>query len=227
MYFMEGKEAKLFNGRKALVVGGTSGIGSAVAAALINEGATITVTGRHSPSPAASFIPVDFERDGLDAVNDGRFKEALSSCDILCVCYGPFLQKPLDKTTAADWKKISLFDYALPGILTSTVLNSMIIKKWGRILLFGGTKTDTIRSCRTNAAYAGAKTGISVLVKSVASSYGKYNITCNAVLPGFVTNAPEGVPLVTAQDVAQKAIMLLSAPSLNGVLLTVDNGWNP
>ena len=224
---MEGKEARLFNGRNALIVGGTSGIGSAVADALLTAGAAITVTGRHAPSASVSFIPVDFERDGLYAVNDVRFRDALLSCDILCVCYGPFLQKSLEKTTAAEWEKISLFDYALPGILTSTVLNSMIIKKWGRILLFGGTKTDTIRSCRTNAAYAGAKTGISVLVKSVASSYGMYNITCNAVLPGFVTNAPEGAPLVTAQDVAQKAIMLLSAPSLNGVLLTVDNGWNP
>lgn len=222
-------------GKKALIVGGTSGIGHEVAKLLSANGMHVTVTGRtlpdfciaRNPANAVQYINVDFERDGLSALESPLFTEALYACDILCVCYGPFVQKKIDQTTAEEWQKISLFDYALPGILTSSVLKSMIVRKWGRIVLFGGTRTDAIRSYRTNAAYAGAKTGVSVLVKSVASSYGMYNITCNAVLPGPVTAVPTGAPVITADEIAQKVLFLLASPALNGVLLTVDKGWNP
>ena len=222
----------LFSGRKALVVGGTSGLGNAVALTLAKTGASVTVTGRHAPeSKSLLFIPVDFERDGIQAVFSPEFQKALSACEILCVSYGPFVRKSIVETTVADWEKVSLFDYALPGILTSTALQSMSVRKWGRILLFGGTRTDAIRAYRSNAAYAGAKTGVSVLVKSVAAECAEYAVTCNGILPGFAGNGlqeiPQGWEAVTSREIAQKALFLLSSPDLNGVLLTVDRGWNP
>ena len=70
-----------------------------------------------------------------------------------------------------EWLTQSYANFAFPGMLVSAVLPHMCASGWGRILLFGGTRTDSVRGFRTNAAYAAAKTGLSSLVKSVALDY--------------------------------------------------------
>ena len=84
-----------------------------------------------------------------------------------------------------------------------------------------------MRSYKTNEAYAGAKTAISVLVKSVSAEYRKYGVTCNAVLPGFVNGAKDKSDAISANSVAQSAFYLIQNENLNGVLLNVDRGWQP
>jgi 3-hydroxybutyrate dehydrogenase/3-oxoacyl-[acyl-carrier protein] reductase len=232
MYSSTPSAEQSLSGKRAFVVGGTSGIGYALALLLAQNGVDVTVTGRHKPLQKENtfslhFIPFDFEKEGLAGVTKPAIKKQISVSDILCVCYGPFIQKPLDCTTRADWEKNSLANYALPGLLTSTALQFMMKNKWGRILLFGGTRTDTVKGYKTNAAYAGAKTGVSVIVKSIAMEYADKGITCNAVLPGFTQKAPSGTLCVTPEQLAQKGLFLLSSPELNGVLLNVDYGWNP
>lgn len=214
-------------GKKALIVGGTDRIGGAIASMLVEKGVSVTVTGRSSSkNKNTSFIRWSYEEDGLEAFTNGELQKALSECDILCCCYGPFLQKPVDQMTADEWQKISLTNYALPGYLASSALKYMVKQKWGRILLFGGTRTDSVRAYHTNAAYAGAKTGISVLVKSIAMEYSQKGVTCNAILPGFTNDPPPGAATVTPQKIASKAFFLLNSDELNGVLLNIDNGWS-
>lgn len=221
------KEINSLAGKKALIIGGTDRIGGAIASMLVENGVKVTVTGRTcSKNDDVSFIRWNYEEDGINAFEKGALNEALCNCDILCCCFGPFLQKPVDQMTSEEWKKISLTNYALPGILTSYVLKYMVEKKWGRIVLFGGTRTDSVRAYHTNAAYAGAKTGISVLVKSVAMEYSHDGVTCNAILPGFTNNPPPGAVTVTPEAIAQKVLFLLTSDELNGVLLNVDKGWS-
>lgn len=212
--------------KKALIVGGTGTIGSAIASLLSRKGVKVTVTGRNKGNSDNSFIQWNFETDGIEAFESGELKQALNECDILCVCFGPFLQKSIEDMTSEEWQKITLTNYALTGFLTSSVLKCMKQRKWGRILLFGGTRTDAVRAYRTNAAYAGAKTGISVLVKSVAMEYTREGITCNAILPGIVTTPVEGAPVTSAEEIAENAYYLLNTPNLSGVLLNADLGWN-
>jgi NAD(P)-dependent dehydrogenase (short-subunit alcohol dehydrogenase family) len=111
---------------------------------------------------------------------------------------------------------------------------------WGRILLFGGTGTQGVAGFRTNAAYAGAKTAVSSLVKSVACEYAACGITCNALLPGFTdteylsdetrdalkAKIPGGVLLTPAQ-IAQSARFVLTHAEINGALINLDKGWKP
>lgn len=220
-------EINILAGKKALIVGGTDRIGGAITSMLVEKGASVTVTGRSvSKNPDAQFIRWSYEEDGLEAFEEGSLKKALTECDILCCCYGPFLQKPVAQMSLPEWKKISLTNYALPGYLASSALKYMVERKWGRILLFGGTRTDSIRGYHTNAAYAGAKTGISVLVKSIAMDYSQAGITCNAILPGFTNNPPPGAVTVTPEEIARKACFLLNSEELSGVLLNIDNGWS-
>ena len=140
---------------------------------------------------------------------------------------------------AGDWIKAALHDYALPGILLSAALPKMVARKFGRILLFGGTGTAHRTEFFTNAAYAGAKTGVGTIVESTAASYARFGITCNAILPGFTkTQYTEKIdavldakmPLgrqISADSVADAALFLLKNPDANGVLLRLDRGWSP
>lgn len=222
---------KVLSGKKALIIGGTSGIGFYVAKSILADGVFVTVTGRKKPlefqKNSLNFI--QFESNSADIIKNENvlLKSALCECDILCICYGPFIQKPLHEMTAADWLKTSFDDYAVSGIFTSYALKYMMKRNFGRIILFGGTRTDSVRAYKTNAAYAGAKTGISVLVKSIALQYEKYGITCNAILPGFTHDAPNGTTEVMSDDIAKNVMFLLKSSELNGVLLNVDRGWNP
>lgn len=224
-----------FRGRKAVVVGGSSGIGRAVALALVDAGAAVTVLGRHVLEGAVSCQ--------LDIDNPKNLEIVLASvqnADIICIVRGPFLQKSLAETTDGEWSSIVHANLTVPGMLVSAVLPHMREARWGRILLFGGTRTDAVRGFRTNAAYAAAKTGLSSLVKSVALEYASEGITCNAVCPGLVDSAnmdpvqqrvlaqknPDG-KLVSVQEIADAALFLLSNGACNGVLLPVDKGWSP
>lgn len=214
--------------KNAVVIGGTSGIGFELAKILCKNECSVCVSGRHDPcEQGLEFIPADFTGGHLDLDEFPPLREKLCKADILCVSYGPFVQNPLHLTTAQDWQTLALYDYALAGIAVSSVLPGMMERKFGRIVLFGGTRTESVRSYKTNAAYAGAKTAISVLVKSVSAEYRKYGVTCNAVLPGFVNGAKDKSDAVSALSVAQSAFFLIQNENLNGVLLNVDRGWQP
>lgn len=234
-------ERSLLEGKKALVIGGTSGLGRECASLLLKAGARIIITGRSLPGKDGSgqadepgFVRCDFEKDGIFALEKGNLNRAVREADILIVAYGPFIRKKLEDTGAADWARLAMFDYALPGLAVSLALPGMIQRGGGSILLFGGTRSESILPRSLTTAYHGAKTGLSVLVRSVAKNYAAKGIRCNAVLPGSVSSAPaanapsgsEGF-VVSPRDVAEAAVSLLANPAMNGVLLNVDRGWQP
>jgi NAD(P)-dependent dehydrogenase (short-subunit alcohol dehydrogenase family) len=190
--------------RRALVVGGTGGIGAALAASLAAQGASLIIQGgsslerldalvaelRARGAPAEGFLlPLEAPED-LVAKLPG-----LGPIDILAVAFGPFLQKPLDRMSAAEWSRLALLDLALPGAAVSALLPSMAERGYGRVILFGGTRTDAIRAYSTNAAYAAAKTGLAVLVKSVAAEYAASNVGAFLLCPGLVDTEYLGEPL--------------------------------
>ena len=222
---MEEKKISLCK-KNALVIGGTSSIGGELSKLLLENDCRVFCTGRHEPSFLCNkFFATDFSTLDFSIFSDSDFDSALKVCDILCVCYGPFLQKEIHEMKDDEWKKIALLDYALPGMLLSRVLPGMMERKFGRILLFGGTRTENVRPALTNAAYCGAKTGLSVLVKSLAQKYAQSGITCNAILPGFTRNAPGDARELSSLEVAEEGLHLLQNKNLNGVLLNVDAGW--
>ena len=248
-------DTALFAGKKALVVGGSGGIGAALSRLLAASGADLTVHGG-SASPRFDALLADlsacrpqslvqsFSPETFADLASSPVARAAAGSDILCVCYGPFVQKPLDAMSLQDWQAAALLDYALPGFLVSRALPGMRERGWGRILLFGGTGTESRREFLTNAAYAGAKTAVGTLVQSVAASYAPYGITCNALLPGFTqteytetVSGPGGAAalarkmpggrLISAQSAARAAFFLLQQPDINGALLRCDRGWSP
>ena len=174
-----------------------------------------------------NFIYYDLQECPVDAIGGHPIAKALCECDVLCVCTGPFIQKEMHLMSPSEWAFMALGNYALYGAAVSMALPKMMEKHFGRIVLFGGTRTESIRSYKTNAAYAGAKTGISVIVKSVASCYAQYGITCNAIMPGFTHDAPINTSIIEEERLAFHTLYLIEHPELNGVLLNVDKGWQP
>jgi NAD(P)-dependent dehydrogenase (short-subunit alcohol dehydrogenase family) len=225
----------VFNGKKALVIGGSSGIGRSIALALCASGASVCIIGR-KVLPGIESIVMDLDNpDNLDII-----LARVKNTDILCSIRGPFLQKAIHEMITDEWSSVVYANLTFPGILVSTAVPHMREAKWGRILLFGGTRTEAVRGFRTNAAYAAAKTGLSSLVKSVALSYAGEGITCNALCPGFVDTGsldlelkerlsrknPDGM-LVSLQEITESALFLLEKSVFNGVILNVDKGWTP
>ena len=172
----------------------------------------------------------------------GRLVEALPGLgriDILVVAFGPFLRKSLAETAVSDWERLSLLDLALPGALSSALFPAMAERGWGRILLFGGTRTDGIRAYSSNAAYAAAKTGLAVLAKSLAVQGAPKGVGALFVCPGLVDTeylgdeeretlrlrAPAG-RLLKPGEVAEPALDLLAAEpcAASGAVLCIDGG---
>ncbi len=216
-------------------------MGASLARSLAAEGAEVTVLGRRSPEtppfpPEVSLRELDF----MLQENRDKVLELARKADILCYLWGPFLQKPLDETGAQEWDFMAFANLAFPGSLVSAALPSMRAAGWGRILLFGGTRTDEVRGFFTNPAYGAVKTGLSSLAKSVALSYAREGITCNVLCPGFVESGrhdaqtaaalaekmPDGL-LIREEEVAEAAVFLLRGALFNGISLRIDKGWEP
>jgi 3-oxoacyl-[acyl-carrier protein] reductase len=245
-------ESHALESRRALVVGGTGGIGRAVALELGKRGVHVLVHGGSSRERLDSALD-ELRRLGAGADGflldlsdpiDGlaRLVESLpglGDIDILAVAFGPFVRKGLARTSLADWERLALLDLALPGALCSAVLPAMASRGWGRILLFGGSRTDGIRSYSSNAAYAAAKTGLAVLAKSVAAEGASRGVGCVLVCPGLVdteylgeteretlrARAPGG-RLASPAGIAAAAVGLIEAdPCLaSGAIVALDGG---
>jgi NAD(P)-dependent dehydrogenase (short-subunit alcohol dehydrogenase family) len=243
---VEKPEQKPFAGKKALVVGGSGGIGLAAARLLAGKGAALTLSGGSSEERLAAALGEIRGRGGraegflLDCRGDGaaeRLLERAGEPDLLICAWGPFRRAALDRMKAADWEELCRDNLAFPGALVSLALPAMIRKGWGRILLFGGTNTDTIRGFTSTAAYSAAKTALGVLVKSAALAAGPAGVTCNLICPGLTDTeyldeaaraynrerSPGGGAMEPA-EIARAALAVLEAPQVNGAVIPVDRG---
>ncbi|MGP1593833.1 MAG: SDR family NAD(P)-dependent oxidoreductase [Treponema sp.] len=229
--------------KRVFIIGGSSGIGFALAKKCLEEDAFVTIYGKHKSSdfldfctlPNANGILIDL----CDMSSIDLLCNEVIAADVLCIVYGPFLQCPLDTATRDDWERIVYANLTLPGILISTVLPNMMKQHWGRILLFGGTETHILRGFKTNAVYGAAKIGVTSLVRSISMMYAKYGITANAICPGFIDTPlltqeqrigwaaknPNG-QLLSMDTVVSAALFLLKDSVYNGVIMPVDSGWS-
>jgi NAD(P)-dependent dehydrogenase (short-subunit alcohol dehydrogenase family) len=236
----------VFSGKKALVVGGSGGIGAAISIKLALMGAEVFVHGGHSEERLNRTVKTIRDLGGkaegflYPADQDGAAEKILAKVpapDILICSWGPFLQRPLAEMNVNEWEYIVKNNLIFPGSLVSLVLRDMIDKNWGRIVLFGGTNTSTIRGFSTTAAYSAAKTALGVLAKSTAMQIGSANVTCNVVCPGlveteyvddvmkdYIKNRSPAGKIETPDDIAEFVAAVLPMNQLNGAVISLDYG---
>jgi 3-oxoacyl-[acyl-carrier protein] reductase len=237
---------KQFSGKKALVVGGTGGIGKAVALGLAERGAELVIHGGSSRERLDSALKAVKETGGkgdgflLTIEGPGAAEKILALSpppDILVCAWGPFKQGNLENPDADFWREMAESNLIFPGRIVSRVIGGMMERNWGRILLFGGTNTDTIRGYTSTAAYSAAKTALGVLAKSAARTAGQRGVTCNVLCPGLTDTeytteelkrynrekSPCGIPM-NPEQVARAALAILENPCLNGAVIPLDRG---
>jgi NAD(P)-dependent dehydrogenase (short-subunit alcohol dehydrogenase family) len=245
----QNRETLPFWGRRALVTGGTGGIGRASALGLAVRGADVTVTGGHSrerleKTLAALAGAADTGAGFLCEIAPGAFSPEAAARfilgrvpdpDILVCAWGPFRKAALGETGAETWRSLTEGNLIFPGIMVSSVLGSMIKKGWGRILLFGGTGTARIRGWLTTAAYSSAKTALGSLAASAAREAAGSGVICKVLCPGLTdteycgaeelrynrNHSPKGKAL-KPEDIAAAAMKVLEDPETNGGTIELD-----
>ncbi len=178
----------------ALVIGGSGGIGAAVSRTLAKHCQKLWI---HGGQDLAKLDELTKQLNSGKCQTQGIFRpfsgatdfiEAIPKLepDILVISFGPVLYGSLAQTSPADWEWMASANLALPGALISTYAPHMAKRGFGKIFVFGSSNSDTIRSYRQTAAYASAKTGLSVLIKSAAREFGRSNVQIIGLCPAYV-----------------------------------------
>lgn len=236
---------RLFRGRFAVVVGGTSGIGAAVAGALVNSGAQVLVTGATSAEVAASALLQAETVAGraLDVRDDAAVAAlfaGLSRLDILVNCAGVIRRgAEHEPQVFAD-----VVDINLSGTMRCCAHARPLLARQGGAIVntasmlsyFGGGLVP---------GYSASKGGVAQLTKSLAIAYAADAIRVNAIAPGWVrtplTSALQADPgreaAIVARtplgrwaepgDIAGPVVFLCSpaAAFVTGAILPVDGGY--
>lgn len=192
------------DGRVALVTGASYGIGFAIATALAEAGATIVFNDRRQELIDKGVE--EYAKRGIKAhgyVCDVTDEEAVKNfiaqiekdvgvVDILVNNAGIIKRIPMLEMSASDFRQVVDIDLNGPFIMAKAVLPSMIKKGHGKIINICSMMSELGRE--TVSAYAAAKGGLKMLTKNIAAEYGKYNIQCNAIGPGYIAT-PQTAPL--------------------------------
>ncbi|MBL6945096.1 MAG: SDR family oxidoreductase [Rhodospirillales bacterium] len=171
--------------RKALVTGGTKGIGRAIAERLRDDGATVTITGTKPDGDApegCAYLAVDFsDRAATLALAE---KVAGMGFDILVNNAGTNKVGPIEDYAVEDFERIMQVNVTAPFIMCKAVIPGMKKKGWGRIVNISSLWGIGAREHRQ--AYTASKFAIDGMTASIAAEVAEDGILANCVAPGFI-----------------------------------------
>jgi gluconate 5-dehydrogenase len=196
---MEGNDASFdLTGCRALITGGSAGIGLAIARGMARCGATVAIAG-HSPERLARAldelheIRADARAFTLDvsdpAALPGRWAEisaALGGVDILVNNAGTTWRSPAHTLPLDKWDEVIATNVKAPFVLAQLFARERIAasRQGGAILFTASLLSEQAR--KDNAPYAASKGAIRQLVKALAIDWAPWGIRVNAVGPGYI-----------------------------------------
>jgi NAD(P)-dependent dehydrogenase (short-subunit alcohol dehydrogenase family) len=244
------------DGRVAVVTGGSSGIGRAIAGALARAGASVVVVARRKDELAATvgelvahgcraaWVSGDLStRDGVRAAAE-EAAEAFGEPDILVNSAGVNLRPPLGELGEEVWDATMAVNLEAPYLLGQRFGPGMAEQGFGRIIHV--TSQQAHRAFVQSGAYGVSKGALESLARSQAEAWSPYGVTCNTLVPGFVmtplnarlSSDPEKVAALAArtmvgrnglaEDFAGAAVFLASRASsyVTGQAVFVDGGFS-
>lgn len=241
-----------FDGRTALVTGGASGIGFAVARQLAELGAKIAIADVNIEGAKSAASKLDgsevmvVEVDVRDPEDTANMVDAVvtkfGKLDILVHSAGIGIEKSFLETTAEEWQRLIDIDLSGTFYCAQAAARHMVENGYGRIVSLASTAG--IRGGTGRAAYGSAKGGVIALTKVMAVELAPYGITANALAPGAIETElvarmhsdetrrvyRAGIPLDrygTPDETAFCAIFLASeqAGYITGHILGIDGGF--
>lgn len=249
----------MFNlkGRVAVVTGASSGLGRQMARAYAEQGADLVLLARRIERLEESkneleelgikVLPIKCDVTSTEDIDNAAIlaEKEFGKVDILLNCAGASRDKGVLDMNDEEWDFTIATDLTSVFKMTRAFANIMKKNNYGRIIniasmygLVGNTAMDTV-------AYHSSKGGVVNFTRAVAAELAKYNITCNAICPGYfeteltkaVLDTPEfteymkgTVPMKRyghAGELNAGAVFLASdeASYVTGVILPIDGGY--
>jgi gluconate 5-dehydrogenase len=182
-------------GKRALITGGTHGLGMAMAGGLAQAGASLIING-HTPEKMEQALTAyraqGFDAKGylFDVTNDSAVKNAIEliekevgAIDILINNAGIIKRTPALDMEVADFRQVIDIDLVAPFIVSRHVGRYMVQRKSGKIINICSMMSELGRN--TVSAYAAAKGGLKMLTKNLATEWARHNIQVNGIGPGY------------------------------------------
>jgi NAD(P)-dependent dehydrogenase (short-subunit alcohol dehydrogenase family) len=214
------------DGKVAIVTGASRGIGKAIAMALAEAGANITVIARtkdqleqtaeeiRKVGRKALAIPIDVSNESLVQKAVKQTVSALGGVDILSHNAGIFILKPvavipgakfeglesadnLEAQTLEEWHRVMDVNLTSAFLLTQAVGPYMLKQKSGKVIIMSSNGAEQGQSLQT--AYNTSKAGLCMFVRCLATEWGAYNINVNAISPGII-NTEMVAPFIADPD---------------------------
>ncbi|CUH45440.1 SDR family NAD(P)-dependent oxidoreductase [Ruegeria atlantica] len=171
-----------FNGKTALVTGGRSGIGRAIADRLRQDGAQV-FTAQRGQDPRFEGIEADFgDPSGPQSVVN-QVVERAGRLDILVNNAGMMQEALVEDMSLEDWQRNLLVNLTAPFLLIKAALPHLR-QTQGNIVNIGSI--EGLGSNPGHAAYCATKAGLHGLTRAVAVDHGAEGVRCNAVAPGWI-----------------------------------------
>ena len=173
---------KRFEGKVALVTGGRSGIGQAVARRLRDEGARV-FTAQRGADPEFDGIAADFTDPESPARVVAEVVERAGRLDVVVNNAGMMQEAPVEEMSIEDWQRNLLVNLTAPFLTIKAALPHLRTTR-GSIVNVGSI--EGLGSNPHHAAYCASKAGLHGLTRAVAVDHGHEGIRCNAVAPGWI-----------------------------------------
>jgi gluconate 5-dehydrogenase len=242
--------------RVALVTGGSSGIGQAMAQALALAGARVVLMARgeqglerattaiRSAGGQAAWVRADLSERSAAQRAAQQAVAPFGEPDILVNAAGVNLRPPLAEQTLPQWDELMAVNLTAPFVLGQRFGPAMAQRGWGRIINVASQQAH--RAFGNSGGYGASKAGLTGLTRSQSEAWAPSGVCCNAISPGFVatplTAAVASDPVRSAAlaartmigrngepaDFAGIAVFLASRASdyVTGQLIFVDGGFS-
>ncbi|GAA2293621.1 glucose 1-dehydrogenase [Nonomuraea roseoviolacea subsp. roseoviolacea] len=184
------------DGRVAVVTGGSSGIGRAIAGALARAGASVVIVARREPELAATveeltgdgcraaWVSADLStRDAVRAAAE-EAAAVYGEPDILVNSAGINLRPPMDEMTDDVWDLTMAVNLEAPHLLGRRFGPGMAERGYGRIIHVSSQQAH--RAFVQSGVYGVSKGGLESLARSQAEAWSSRGVTSNTLVPGFV-----------------------------------------
>ena len=242
-------------GLKALVTGGSKGIGAEVAIELAQAGADVAIVGRDQEGLASTQAAIQaagreclvIEADLSTADGPRRAGQAAldhwGAVDILINNAGIARIHPLLETSLEDWDETLAINLRAPFILAQTLVPAMIAQRRGKIVNI--SSQAGVVAIEGHGSYAASKGGLNMLTKVMAAEWGRYNIQTNAVAPTVILtpmgeevwgDPAKGEPMLAKIPLGRfgkpvevaDLVLFLSSPASDlicGAVILIDGGY--